>query len=243
MTKITIVLPYYTPDDLTKRLFQRCVDSIDPRFEVITVEDEEQLGPGATRNEGLDRALNFLNYQPDYVTFLDADDTLAPDAYDQMVKAIEEAPDDAIIQMNHIRVFPDGTQKPRMWNKKGTYYLDRLPQLWVSSVNKLYKADLLQNIKFKNFLNHGEDELFVLECLAKARRLYNSDRVALHYHKDNPNSLSTVTSFQDLYDEQMALLEFIDEHNEDKELCDVVRRRQVELWNNPVYKRLIGGAE
>ena len=241
--KLSIILPYYTPDDLTKRLFQRCVDSIDPRFEVITVEDEEQLGPGATRNEGLDRALNFLNYQPDYVTFLDADDTLAPDAYDQMVKAIEEAPDDAIIQMNHIRVFPDGTQKPRMWNKKGTYYLDRLPQLWVSSVNKLYKADLLQNIKFKNFLNHGEDELFVLECLAKARRLYNSDRVALHYHKDNPNSLSTVTSFQDLYDEQMALLEFVDEHSEDQELCEVVRKRQVELWNNPTYKRVIGGAK
>ena len=241
--KLSIILPYYTPDDLTKRLFQRCVDSIDPRFEVITVEDEEQLGPGATRNEGLDRALNFLNYQPDYVTFLDADDTLAPDAYDQMVKAIEEAPDDAIIQMNHIRVFPDGTQKPRMWNKKGTYYLDRLPQLWVSSVNKLYKADLLQNIKFKNFLNHGEDELFVLECLAKSRRLYNSDIVALHYHKDNPNSLSTVTSFQDLYDEQMALLEFIDEHSEDKELCEVVRKRQVELWDNPTYKRVIGGAK
>lgn len=241
--KIAVIVPYYTPDENTKALFQRCLDSIDPRFEIIAVEDEEQLGPGATRNEGLDRALNFLNYQPDYVTFLDADDTFAPDAYDQMVKAIEEAPDDAIIQMNHIRVFPDGTQKPRMWNKKGTYYLDKLPQLWVSSVNKLYKADLLQNLRFKNFLNHGEDELFVLECLAKARRLYNSDRVALHYHKDNPNSLSTITSFQDLYDEQMALLEFIDEHSEDKELCEVVRKRQTELWNNPVYKRVIGGHE
>ena len=122
-------------------------------------------------------------------------------------------------------------------------YLDKLPQLWVSSVNKLYKADLLQDIKFKNFLNHGEDELFVLECLAKARRLYNSDRVALHYHKDNPNSLSTITSFQDLYDEQMALLEFIDEHSDDKELCEVVRKRQAELWNNPTYKRVIGGQE
>lgn len=241
--KISVIVPYYTPDENTNALFQRCLDSIDPRFEIIAVEDEEQLGPGATRNEGLDRALNFLNYQPDYVTFLDADDTFAPDAYDQMVKAIEEAPDDAIIQMNHIRVFPDGTQKPRMWNKKGTYYLDKLPQLWVSSVNKLYKADLLQNIKFKNFLNHGEDELFVLECLAKARRLYNSDRVALHYHKDNPNSLSTITSFQDLYDEQMALLEFINEHSEDKELCEVVRKRQAELGSNPTYKRVIGGRE
>ena len=240
MIKIAVIVPYYTPDENTKALLHRCMMSVDARkFGVISVEDEKHLGPGATRNEGLDIAFN--DYQPDYVTFLDADDTFAPDAYDQMVKAIEEAPDESIIQMNHIRIFPDGSQKPRMWNKKGTYYLDRLPQLWVSSVNKLYKADLLQDIKFKNFLNHGEDELFVLECLAKARRIYNTDRVALHYHKDNPNSLSTTTLLQDLIGEQCALLEFIDEHREDKELCEVVRKRQVELWNNAVYKRVIGG--
>jgi len=241
MIKIAVIVPYYTPDDLTKSLFKRCLDSIDPRFEVIAVEDEEQLGPGATRNEGLDRAFNFWNYQPDYVTFLDADDTFAPDAYDQMVSAIEENPTALMIQMNHIRVMPDGSQKPRLWNKKGTYPLDRLPQLWVSSVNKIYKADLLQNLRFKNFLNHGEDEVFVLDCLAITRRLDCSDHIALHYHKDNPSSLSTVTSLQDLIGEQVALLEFIDEHSEDKEICDVVRKRQCELWDNAVYKRVIGG--
>ena len=184
-----------------------------------------------------------MKENPDYITFLDADDTLAPDAYDQMVSAIKENPTALMIQMNHIRVMPDGFQKPRMWNKKGIYPLDRLPQLWVSSVNKIYKADLLKNIRFKNGLNHGEDEVFVLECLTIARSLYCSDRIALHYHKDNPNSLSTVTSLQDLLGEQCALLEFIDDHGEDKEMCDVVRRRQVELWDNPVYKRLIGGAK
>lgn len=239
MTKITIVLPYYTPDDLTKKLFQRCVDSIDPRFEVFTVEDKEGVGPALARNEGLNAA---LKENPDYITFLDADDTLAPDAYDQMVKAIEAAPLAPIIQMNHIMVLPDGTQKPRMWNKRGTYLLDKLPQLWVSSVNKLYKADLLQNIRFKNSLNHGEDEIFVLECLAKARRIYNSDRVALHYHKDNPNSLSQVTSFDDLIDEQRALLELFIDYSDDRALCEVIRQRQCELWNNPTYRRIIGGA-
>lgn len=45
-----------------------------------------------------------------------------------------------------------------------------------------------------------------------------------------------------LYD-QMALLEFIDEHRDHPSICDVVRRRQVELWDNPVYKILIGGED
>lgn len=242
MTKITIVLPYYTPDNLTKRLFQRCVDSIDPRFEVFTVEDEEGLGPAYARNGGLSAA---LKENPDYIAFLDADDTLAPDAYDQMVKATEEAPLAPIIQMNHIMVLPDGTQKPRMWNKRGTYLLDKLPQLWVSSVNKLFKADLVKNIRFNPALMHGEDELFVLECLAEPMcgRIYNSERVALHYHKDNPNSLSSSTTLDDIIGEQVALLEFIDEHRDHPSICDVVRRRQVELWDNPVYKRLIGGTK
>jgi hypothetical protein len=41
----------------------------------------------------------------------------------------------------------------------------------------------------------------------------------------------------------MALLEFVDEHRDDKEICEVVRKRQVELWDNPTYKRVIGGAK
>ena len=241
MTNITVIVPYYTPDQLTKDLVKRCVASVDKRFDLIEIPDVEHLGPGITRNDGLRKALSRHEYRPDYITFLDADDTFAPDAYDQMVKAIEEMPNAPIIQMNHIRVMPDGSQKPRMWNKKGTYSLGRLPQLWVSSVNKLYKASLVEDIRFNAGLNHGEDELFVLECLAKARTIYNTDRVALHYHKDNPNSLSSATSMQDLLGEQCALLEFIDEHKDDKELCDVVRRRQVELWDNAVYKRVIGG--
>ena len=90
-------------------------------------------------------------------------------------------------------------------------------------------------------LNHGEDEIFILNCLAKARRLYHSERIALHYHKDNPNSLSTVTSLEDLIGEQKGLCEFAEKHNDDPELLRAVRQRQSELWNNACYKRVFGG--
>ena len=241
MIKIAVIVPYYTPDENTKALLHRCMMSVDARkFGVIPVEDEKHLGPGATRNEGLDIAFN--DYQPDYVTFLDADDELAPDAYDQMTAAIKEAPDAPIIQLNHLLVKPDGSKWPRLPNKRGTYELSNLPKLWASSCNKIFKAKAVKGISFPN-LRHGEDELFVLELLAKARRIYNSERVALYYHKDNPNSLSASTTLDDIIAEQVALLEFIDEHRDHPSICDVVRRRQVELWNNPVYKRLIGGAK
>lgn len=259
--KIALIIPYKN----AAQWLPRCLDSIDGRFDIIAVNDHstdesEQIallyhsarhstrkhyrlhyseGVGAARNEGryIARRLG-----ADYVAFLDADDELAPDAFDQMIAAIKEAPDAPIIQLNHFVVKPDGSKWPRLPNRRGTYELSNLPKLWASSCNKLFKMEAVNGISFPN-IQHGEDELFVLEVLAKARRIYNSERVALYYHNDNPNSLSKSTTLDDIIAEQVALLEFLDDHRDDKEICEAIRIRQSELWINPTYKRAIGGAK
>lgn len=236
--KISVIIPY-KPEEGTAKLLGRCLNSVfNQDFNIIYLVDFDAKGVSFTRNQGL---ISAIRAESDYITFLDADDTYAPDAYEQMVKAIEEAPDAPIIQMNHVREFPDGRTQQRMWNRRGTYTLDNLPQLWVSSCNKVIKTDLIKDIRFVEGLNHGEDEIFILNCLTKARRLYHSERIALHYHKDNPNSLSTITSLEDLLGEQKALCEFADAHKDDPELLRAVRQRQSELWNNACYKRVFGG--
>jgi len=233
---IAVIVPYYPTED-TADLYTRCLDSISPKFKVYNVVDFEHKGVSHARNRGLGVA---LQNNPDYITFLDADDTFGEDAYEQIVAAISEQPNEGIIQLNHVREYEDGKTKLRLQAKQGTYTLDRLPNLWVSSVNKVFKADLIRDIRFKNGLNHGEDELFVLECLAKTRRMYVSSRIALHYHKDNPNSLSTTTSLNDLIGEQTALMWFAMMHKDDAEMLGVIRRRQAELWNNACYTRVFG---
>lgn len=239
--KIAVIIPFYCPDDKTWALFSRCKASVDDRFMMFCREDKKHEGVSAMRNKGLDYV--FEHYpEVDYITFLDADDTFGEDAYDQIVATINEQPNEGVIQLNHVREYEDGKTKLRLMSKQGTYTLDRLPNLWVSSVNKVFKADLIRNIRFKAGLNHGEDELFVLECLAKTRRMYVSSRIALHYHKDNPNSLSTTTSINDLIGEQTALMWFAMMHKDDAELLGVIRRRQAELWNNACYTRVFGGA-
>ena len=238
--KIAVIIPYL-PDDSTWALFDRCRESLDPRFHSLCRIDKRHLGVSVMRNNAL--FYLFENYpDTDYITFLDADDTYAPDAYDQMVKAIEEAPDAPIIQLQHVREFPDGRTQQRLPSPPGDYGLDRLPNLWVSVCIKLFKADLIRDIRFKPELCHGEDELFMLEALKIARGIHVSRRVALHYHKDNPKSLSTTTSLEDLLGEQKALCEFADAHKDDPELLRAVRQRQSELWNNACYKRVFGGA-
>lgn len=236
---IAVVIPY-KPEPETSALYDRCLASvISQPFGIIIKVDFDNEGVSVMRNRGIEEA---LKAGADYITFLDADDTYAPDAYEQICAAIEEEPDEQIIQLNHVREFEDGRIQQRLWNRRGTYTLDNLPQLWVSSCNKIIKADLIKDIRFINGLNHGEDELFILECLAKARRLYHSERIALHYHKDNPNSLSTVTSLNDLLWEQEHLCWFVEKHKDDPELLRAVRQRQSELWNNACYKRVFGGA-
>ena len=236
---ISLIIPYKN-EPSTSELAKRCLKSVESQnFDIHYQVDNDGKGVSVMRNQGIELA---LQSGADYIAFLDADDTYAPDAYEQIVAAINEQPNEGIIQLNHVREFEDGKTKLRLMSKQGTYMLDRLPNLWVSSVNKVFKADLIRDIRFKAGLNHGEDELFVLECLAKTRRMYVSSRIALHYHKDNPNSLSTVTSLEDLIGEQKALCEFAEKHKDDPELLRAVRQRQSELWNNACYKRVFGGA-
>ena len=253
---VTVIVPFKNAAPWIKR----CADSLmaqDGEFDVIWVNDgsedgsdgivaeyasdkfllvnnEDVRGVSGARNTGLKHA------QGDWITFLDADDEYAPFAMNALNASIRMYPEADLIQLNHVRV-ANGAQMPRMFNPIGKYTLDHLPNLWMSTCNKLFKRDLIRGLEFIAGLNHGEDELFVLNCLERARAVYCSEHIALHYHKDNPRSLSTVTSFDDLVDEQGALLEFLELHRNDIELCGAVRIRQTELWNNAAYKRTFGG--
>lgn len=267
---ISLIIPFYN----AAPYLQRCLDSIKGPFEVIMVDDGStdggadivdnydnrgykidlmrNAGPQGVsyaRNIGIKRA---LNNGADYITFLDADDTLEPDAWENINAAIKEEPDAQIVQLNHRKQTPEGMKPLRFFNPRGIYELDNLPQLWVLVWNKIYKSELLESIEFKEGLRHGEDELFNLNCLKVARSIYCSERIAVTHHFDNPKSLSRITDIYDLVDEQDALIQFIldnapqgvdgDEIEKSFQLLEAVRRRQAELWNNPIYKRVIGGA-
>ena len=110
---IAVIIPFYTPDDRTEALFTRCKASVDDRFMMFCREDKKHEGVSVIRNKGLDYV--FAQYPDvDYITFLDADDTLGEDAYDQIVAAINEQPNEGIIQLNHVREYEDGKTKLRL---------------------------------------------------------------------------------------------------------------------------------
>lgn len=254
--KISVIVPYYNAE----KWIRRCCESLHKNkgeFEFIFVNDlsldnsenivkeftevddrfflydnKYSKGTSGARNTGLDKASG------EWVTFLDADDHYSENAYNKFRTAIKET-DLPMIQLNHM-MENNGNIRPRLYNPQGEYHLDRLPKLWPSVCIKLFKKDLIEDLRFLENLRHGEDEVFTLNCLLKTRRIDVTGISVLVYTKENPNSLSTATSFNDLLGEQRALLEFLELHRNDIELCGAVRIRQAELWNNAAYKRTFG---
>lgn len=260
--RIAVIIPYKN----AAAWLPRCLESIDERFALITVDDHstdgskdiadkyEREGSPSTswyigtsgggvsraRDYGIDWALIWADVRPDYITFLDADDELTPDAYDVMAEAVQIFPNSDIIQFNHYREI-GGRRYCKFYNGRGDKDLGHLPGLWVLVWNKLYKANLVNEVYFDNELSHGEDELFNLECLAHARKISCFEKCTVIHHFDNPESLSKTTTASDLIREQRALINFLEDHEHDVELCKAVRVRMTELWDNPIYKKTFGG--
>lgn len=263
--KIVVIIPYKN----AKEWLPRCLASLGTDFDAITINDhstdgsskiaalnlnyhdatrsaplsinESFTGVSYARNRGIDWALMWSENKPDYITFLDADDELTPDAYDVMAEAVRIFPNSDIIQFNHFREI-GGHRYCKFYNQRGDKDLAHLPGFWVGVWNKLYKAELLKTIRFDVDLCHGEDELFNLECLARARKISCFEKCTVIHHFDNPESLSKTTSFDDLIHEQRALINFLDSWEHDPEVCQAVRMRMTELWDNPIYKKIFGGA-
>ena len=204
---------------------------VDDRF--LMHDNKRSKGTSGARNTGLDKASG------EWVTFLDADDHYSENAYNKFRAAIRET-NLPMIQLNHM-MEKNGNVRPRLSNPQDEYHLDGLPKLWPSVCIKLFRKELIEDLRFLENLRHGEDELFTLNCLIKTRRLYVTDISVLIYTKDNPNSLSSRTAVQDLLGEQRALCDFLERNQDDSYICEAVRIRQAELWNNTAYKRTFGG--
>lgn len=253
---ISIIIPYKNAAEWLPRCLESCEKAND-NVEFIFVDDndsdrewdivadypEVRVVHRMGLNEGVSVARNYgmHNAHGDWITFLDADDLINPDAYEQIAKSIADADGFPFIQLNHIRQRPNGTQYMKRPNARGLRKPDNLPFSFPAVWNKVIRADLINDIRFIEGMQYGEDELFCFECLAKAGGVYCADRVAMTHCNDNPKSLSRTRSREDLKREQQELIAFLDRHEDKPEICQAVCKRLSDLWINPIYLNVFGG--
>lgn len=168
---ITIVVPIYN----VSKTLRRCVDSIASQswkdWEMILVDDGSTDGSGdiaeqlaATderisvvhqRNGGLSATRNtgIRNAKGDYITFIDSDDTIAPDTLSDVMKSVGEHPEwDVTEYPMHVNI---GHPTAYVFNPGNTEY--REPQDYLTrgnalehtwACNKVYKRTVFEKIMF-----------------------------------------------------------------------------------------------
>lgn len=135
----------------------------------VTVIHQENAGVSAARNAGLQAAAG------EYIGFVDADDTIAPETYEQ---ALGHMGDCDIAMWDAVTVWPEGKTEPDTITLLGDGILQKqdwtprlLRQMAGSVWRCLYRRELLKDIRFPVGIKLSEDRLFNMEAMGKAKKL------------------------------------------------------------------------
>lgn len=149
----------------------------DQRIEVIHLQNNR--GVSGARNSGMEQAAG------EYVTFLDADDWVAPDYLEQLINAAQSTQADMLVcgfQSVYDKqryeeggeLLPKGKQnrnfEVKIYSRKeyiSQCLLDGCTHCW----GVLYKASLVEGIRFPAKITIGEDVLFLIDAVLQAEKL------------------------------------------------------------------------
>ena len=268
MTKLSIIVPAYN----SAPFLRRCLDSIwlnkitgpsyldEVEFIIINdastdntakvledydyktgfniVKHSTNWGVAMSRNHGITLA------HGDWITFLDADDELYPNAIESMLAQIDNPKyiDRPIVQFNHMR--QKGNEAPvlRQSNRAGNYYAQVMPLRWYYVWNKIYNRQFLKanGIRFRENMNYGEDAIFVLECLRANRWIYHANEITVIKHSDNPDSLTKTLTPKRINDFIRAELDLLEQEGNPEEFNALVRELIEEQMRSGTFIRTYG---
>ncbi|HFR4188069.1 CDP-glycerol glycerophosphotransferase family protein [Bacillus cereus] len=196
--KISIIVPMYNVEDYIEQTIHSLLNQTHQNIEIILVDDAstdrtteisslyaakyknivlskqlENKGVSAARNIGLKLA------KGDYISFVDSDDILTPDALEIMYQISVKNDGDLII--GHYETFTTTNLISQNYNNNFSnppqeyqLFVDKNPELFshVYSWGKLYKRELVKNFFFPEHLPYAEDQPFSIYTYLNAKKIY-----------------------------------------------------------------------
>ena len=229
---VSVIVPAYNAEKTLKR----CLDSVFAqdfdRYQVILVNDgstdgtlnvvrefekkhhfvlidQENSGAASARLRG------FISSHGDFLTFVDADDYIAPDMISKMYRgAIENKADVVICGFESVNGKANLNRRYTSRSEAGIQATEKIMKgiingsLW----NKLFARDLFSEEDFQRTIGikYGQDQLLIAPTVAKAQKVAYLEE-ALYFYVSNPNSVTnrpTVNSLVDLLKVRSFLFEF-----------------------------------
>lgn len=262
--KLSIIIPVYNEAQFLKRCLRSLKPSVDA--EIIIVDDgstdespaickehakslvsvnnfhiieyKYNYGVSFARNAGIASA------QGDFITFLDADDRMAPGGIDSMVKALYACGNSMeVVQFNHYRM-NNGEARliPKYSARRGFYELNNLPPKWATVWNKAYNRSFINacGIRFPIGQQYDEDRQFNLACLKHTGGIYCVEDTGIIKHFDNEASLCHTFDRKKAADALDALADLLKQDNA-PEFDQLIKNCMLMHLNSEKFRKVLGG--
>lgn len=218
--KISIIVPAYNSENT----INRCVDSIRNQtyknLEIIVVNDGSidsttdivnEISSADSRvklisipNGGVSHARNvgIENAKGDYITFVDSDDTIEPEMYENLVSIMRKHK----AQIAHcsykncnengdvISSVGDSGKEIAMNREQGVESLLSGKYFAGGAWNKLYKREIIGSTMFDETIKINEDVLFNFELFSKCTKTVYTDKALYNYFAVSSSSTHSMRS-------------------------------------------------
>lgn len=272
--KISVIIPIYNAENSIEKCVNSILKQTYSNLEIILVNDgsidktegicsklikrDSRIKYFYKKNSGVSNARNYgINVaRGDYISFVDADDYLEEDMYEEMINNSNDA---EIVICNYFEIRNNKKENINIEMKEKTFYkLDKLManikneeiNRYVNVPwNKLIKTEIVKNekIRFNSKISLGEDLMFNLQCMKASKsikiinkKLYNftindeglglKKRNKNEYMKNSIEVINELISFsKDTKNIGNILL---------NELCNIINRLIREYDKNYVFELL-----
>ena len=216
--KVSVIVPVYNTEKYLRRCLDSLVNQTLDDIEVIIIDDKSPDNSALIIDEykkkydnkikvihnktnkgiGYNRNIGIKKSSGKYIMFIDSDDYLDRSACEKLYSKAENEQLDLVLCNFHKMLEKDDELEEITPDFVIPYFenttLDKNPNLLLevnlAPWNKLYKKELIENIKFEENLKY-EDAPFVIESIIKAKRIGKLDKET-YYYVVNSNSETTI---------------------------------------------------
>lgn len=230
-TLVSIIIPLYNSEEYISECLFSCMRQTYCNIEIIIVDDgstdngyqivkelsknDKRIKVYHTKNNGVSSARNLgiEKSSGEYICFIDADDCIDKIFVKTMVNYMKENDSDFCFSKNTFGNNNATGSKTISSSEAETMLLSQ--RVAVGCWNKMYRREILKDIRFRKDLFYGEGLYFINQVAHNAKNIVVCEDALYHYRKVNPESATTKFDIKKMVNGEKSLFEIKEFINND----------------------------